>query len=79
MSVVSVSSRGRITLPAECRRALGIQAHDRVFVRVSGDTIVVKKAPDFFELAGMLPKGLPMEEERRRMAEGVAKRVMGKE
>ena len=79
MPVATVSSKGQITLPAKLRRALGIEPHDRLSVEVVDDTIVLRPVPDFFALRGFLGKGHPIEEERKRMAEGVAKHVLEKE
>jgi AbrB family looped-hinge helix DNA binding protein len=79
MPIATVSSKGQITLPAQARRALGIKTHDRVLILVQNDAIMVRPAPDFFELAGFLGKGLPPDEERRLMAEGVARHVLENE
>ena len=79
MPIVTVSSKGQITLPASSRRALGIKARARVLIEVTDNAIVVRPVPDFFELKGFLGKGLPPEEERRRMAEGVARHVLEEE
>jgi len=79
MPIATVSSKGQITLPAESRRALGIKPHDRVQIELDGDNILVRRAPDFFELKGFLGKALPPDQERKRMAEAVAKHVMERE
>ena len=79
MPVVTVSSKGQITLPASSRRALGIKARGRVLIELSDDAIVVRPVPDLFELKGFLGKGVPAEEERGRMAEGVARHVLEEE
>ena len=72
MAFSKVSSKGQITLPAESRRAVGIQPHDRVIIRVSGNRIVVEPARDLFELKGFLGKALPAGQERRGMMRGAA-------
>ena len=79
MSIATVSSKGQITIPARARRALGIKANSRVILEVTKDSLVVRAAPDFFELEGFLGRGLPPDEERRRMAEGVARHVLEQE
>ena len=66
MAVARVSSKGQITLPAEARRAVGINPHDRVLIEVKNQEIVVKPVEDFFELEGFLGKALPRREERKR-------------
>src|SRR5439155_26628326 len=44
VTVVRVSTRGQITLPAEARRAVGISPHDQVLIEVRDQEIVVKPA-----------------------------------
>jgi hypothetical protein len=61
------------------RRALGIEAHDKVSIEIEGDAIVVRAVPDFFELEGFLDQGLPADEERERMAKGVAEHASGEQ
>jgi AbrB family looped-hinge helix DNA binding protein len=77
MPFATVSSKGQITLPAASRRRLGIKARDRVAIEVVDDAIVIRPVPDFFDLEGFLGKALPAEEERRRMADGVAEHEAG--
>ncbi|HUT34453.1 MAG TPA: AbrB/MazE/SpoVT family DNA-binding domain-containing protein [Planctomycetota bacterium] len=79
MSMATVSSKGQITIPVRARRALGIKANSRVILEVTKDSLVVRPAPDFFELEGFLGRSLPPDEERRLMAEGVARHVLEKE
>lgn len=78
MTVATVSSKGQITLPAECRRALGMRPGTRVFVELDGEAIRITPAKGILSLRGILGKALPPEEEERRMHEGVARHVMGK-
>lgn len=77
--VATISSKGQITLPAASRRALGLKPHDRVYIQVTGDAIIIKPALGVLSLAGFLGKAHPPEEERRAMMEGVARHVLGKE
>lgn len=78
MPVARVSSKGQITLPASCRRALGINPKDRVVVEIDGDRIIVRPIPDLLELEGFLGKGLPGDVEEARMREGVSRHVKGR-
>ena len=75
MPVARVSSKGRITLPVSCRRALGINPKDRVLVETDGDRIIVRPIPDLLELEGFLGNGLPGDVEEARTREGVARHV----
>jgi bifunctional DNA-binding transcriptional regulator/antitoxin component of YhaV-PrlF toxin-antitoxin module len=62
MPVSTVSSKGQVTLPVQVRK---------------DDTIVIRRAPDMFELKGFLGKGLPERDERERMQKAVAALVKG--
>lgn len=78
MSVSSVSVKGQITLPARLRSKLGIKPHDQVVIESTDDAIVIRRAPDFFELEGFLGKALPREVEQERMMQAVAGRHKGR-
>jgi AbrB family looped-hinge helix DNA binding protein len=73
-----VSSKGQITLPVDCRRALGIEPHDSVLIETQDDRIVVRPVPNLLDLEGFLGKGLGPEEEKRRMMKAVARHLRGK-
>ena len=78
MTIATVSSKGQITLPAECRRALGIVPGTKVLVELEGDAIRISPAKGILSLRGCLAKALPPDEEERRMRDGVARHVEGK-
>jgi AbrB family looped-hinge helix DNA binding protein len=77
MPVSTVSSKGQITLPAQVRKKLRIGPNDRVTIDAVDDTIVIRRAPDLFELKGFLGKGLPERDEREQMQKAVAAHVKG--
>ena len=77
MAIATVSTKGQITLPAALRRKLGIEAHDRVLVEATEDAIVIRRAGDFFELAGFLGRALPETQEREAMLRAVAEHAEG--
>lgn len=64
----TVTSKGRITIPADVRRHLGVATGDRVtFVLTDGDTVTMRRSRDLTvaELAGAagkLPEPLAWEE-----------------
>ena len=76
MSIATVSSKGQITLPSEARRATGICAHDRVWVRVSAGTIVIEPVADFMALKGVLGDALPALAEEEAMEHAAADHVL---
>ena len=53
MSVHRISTRGRLTLPAEARRALGLTPGSRVDVFVRDKEIVIRRLLTLDELAGI--------------------------
>ena len=73
MTISTISTKGQITLPAEMRRKLKIRPKDRVILEIAGDSILIKKAHDFFELEGFLGPAKPAEEERKQMQHAIAK------
>ncbi len=46
MLSVKVSTKYQIAVPSEARRQLGIQAGDRLDVKIAGDAIVLRRAPE---------------------------------
>ena len=74
MTIATLSSKGQITLPAAARRSIGLAAGDRVAIETRGGEIVVRRARDFFALAGYLGRALPREKERAAMAKAVARK-----
>ena len=74
MPLHRVSSKGQVTLPVECRRALGVRPHDRVAIQLEDDKIVIRPVPDFMELEGFLGPRLSDREERQALESGVSGR-----
>jgi len=54
-SIATVTSKGQVTLPAAIRRALGVDAGDKVSFSVESSHVVVRPVPDFLSLAGSVP------------------------
>jgi antitoxin PrlF len=75
MATSTLSSKGQITLPVRMRRQLGLQPNDAVTIDTVGDTIVTRRAADFFALKGFLGKALSPELEAKRMRAAVARHV----
>ena len=53
-SIATVTSKGQVTLPAVVRRALGIDAGDRLSFTVQDDHVIVHPVPDFLSMAGSI-------------------------
>jgi antitoxin PrlF len=58
MSQSIVTTRGRVTIPAEIRKRLGLKANDRVmFTRLVDGTVVMRaKARSVMSLKGLLKR-----------------------
>ena len=50
--VVTVTSKGQITLPAKLRRKLEIEKGGKLAVRLEGETIKIRPIPKLSKLAG---------------------------
>ena len=74
MAIATLSAKGQVTLPARLRKNLGMRPHDRLVIETAGETIVIRRTADFFELEGFLGKSLTVGEERRRMLQAAAAR-----
>ena len=60
MAESAVTSKGQITIPAEVRRAMGLQHQDRVVFTVmpDGTTVMRPKSRSVHTLAGGLERGV---------------------
>ena len=69
LQMVSVTSKGQMTLPKEFRDRYKIKTRHRAIVETAEDFIKVYAAPDIFELAGKFkaPKGMDALKARRYM------------
>lgn len=58
MSQSIVTTRGRVTIPADIRKGLGLKAHDRVtFMQLADGTVLMRaKSRSLIELRGMLKR-----------------------
>ena len=72
MATLTISEKGQITLPVRMRRQLKLKPRDAVTIETIGDSIVIRRALDFFELKGFLGEALPAEVEKKRMHAGVS-------
>lgn len=77
--VVSITSQGQISIPADIRRALGLDRHKKAVVRREGDKVIVEPVRDFLELEGVFKhkaiKGKSIDEIMRLEEEAVAEAV----
>lgn len=84
--LVSITSQGQISIPAEIRRNLGLTKYKKAFVRQEGERVVIEPVFDFMELEGSLHykaiKGKSIDEiiklEEEAISKAVAERYKGK-
>ena len=75
MHVATLSSKGQVTLPAQMRKKLNLKPNDRLILETVSDTIVIKRAPNLFELEGFLGKSVGERKEREGLAQAVSGHV----
>ena len=62
--MMTVSTKGQITIPAAVRAKFGIKAGDKIVGEYSDNAFVIKKPVDFFSLKGCFSGGhIPDDEE----------------
>ena len=76
----SVTSKGRVTIPVEIRRLLGVRAHDKVAFRVEDNKVQLTRSGNAVArtagaLAGPEPR-LTVEEERAAAEEAMAEEAV---
>jgi len=54
-SMVTITSKGQVTLPVDVRRALSLKAGDKLILTVEEDRLVIRPVIDFLSLAGTVP------------------------
>lgn len=79
MPLSAVNVKGQVTLPLPMRIKYGINPKDRVLVEDTGESIVIRKAPNIFDLKGTLGKALSPEKEREAAIDAATRHVMGKD
>jgi antitoxin PrlF len=83
MGLVTITSKGQMTLPKQIRDELQIQPGDQCYVWVrGGDIVVMPKNKSFKDLAGLLGKpprgaGSTLEEIDEAVGQAVARHVLG--
>ena len=69
MQLISVTSKGQVTIPQKIREKMGIKPGDKVFFEEDKNGAKVQVAPDFFSFRGALKgKKLATEKEIERAA-----------
>jgi AbrB family looped-hinge helix DNA binding protein len=70
MNSSTITAKGQTTIPIEIRRALGLQAHDRLLYEIrNGEVILHPMKANFFEFRGAVKaKGVPHELKKAREA-----------
>lgn len=58
MVVISISSKGQVTLPVKLRRQAGLELKDRILIEVQEGQLIIRKAENIMGLKGFLGKGM---------------------
>lgn len=59
--VLTISSKGQITLPKSARNALGLAAGKKVAIEVKNDAITLRRVRDIEEFQGIFENDLPQD------------------
>ena len=75
MTHSTITSKGQTTLPASVRRALHLNAGDRVLYEIQGDSVVIRPQPGAMAVFGALKppagkSGVSFEEARAKSRKG---------
>jgi AbrB family looped-hinge helix DNA binding protein len=74
--IMTVSTKGQITLPAWVRTHLGIKAGDRIIGEQTTEGFVIKKPRDFSVFQGSLQGGKIPDDEEDLLSPAMGKRIM---
>jgi AbrB family looped-hinge helix DNA binding protein len=77
--IITVSTKGQITLPAWVRAHLGIKTGDRVIGEETPEGFMIKKPRDFSAFRGSLKGGKIPDDEEELVSPAVGKRILCKE
>jgi AbrB family looped-hinge helix DNA binding protein len=74
--IMTVSTKGQITLPSRVRANLKIKAGDRIIGEQTSEGFILKKPKDFFTLKGSLPGGKIPDDEEALLSPEAGKRIL---
>ena len=77
--IMTVSTKGQITIPAAVRAKFGLNAGDRVIGELSGNTFLIKKPIDFFSLKGCFSGGCIPDNEEDLLTPEMGRQIMERE
>jgi AbrB family looped-hinge helix DNA binding protein len=74
--IMTVSTKGQITLPSWVRAHLGIKSGDRIIGEETPEGFVIKKPQDFSVFRGSFQGGKIPDDEEELLSPAVGKRIM---
>ena len=77
--LITVSSKGQITIPLSLREKYAIQAGDKLFTEPHKDGFLIKKPKDIFALEGFLSGVHIPDDEEELLTPEVGRRIMERE
>ena len=66
--IVSITSRGQLTIPKEFREVFGVHGATKAMIRREGDTFVVTPRRAFASLSGSLRSNVKLSDKQLRLA-----------
>jgi AbrB family looped-hinge helix DNA binding protein len=77
--IMTVSTKGQITIPVAVRERYGINAGDKIFGEYTEVGFFIKKPRDFFSLKGCFSGGHIPDDEEDLLTPEMGKRIMERE
>ena len=74
--MMTVSTKGQITIPVAVRATFGIKTGDKVIGEYSGNAFVIKKPVDFFSLKGCFSGGRMTDDEEDLLTPEMGRQIM---
>jgi AbrB family looped-hinge helix DNA binding protein len=75
--ILTMTSKGQFTLPAEVRAKYGIKAGDKLFGEEVEDGFIIKKPKkSLLEYEGFIDNAFPLEDEVLEAQEGLSKHIL---
>ena len=77
--MLTVSTKGQITIPAVMREKYGIKAGDKIVWEEFENRLTLKKPADFFSMGGTLHLGTIPDDEEELLTPEMGRRIMERE
>jgi AbrB family looped-hinge helix DNA binding protein len=79
LELLTVSTRGQVTIPAAMREKYGIKAGDKIIWQACENGLTLKKPVDFFQLEGCFSLGHLPDDEEELLTPEMGRHIMERE